>query len=286
MSVGRSGGRASDLVWGSEQGPYGEVNHFAVPRELRLLDHAGRRPLLASRARRTSSRAVYVILHRHGLARWPGPGNILIKVGAEAGQAIRELGTVDKALGDTMSSHEKMARGSRRPRFRPRPRSPRSPRASIAAAKAAAEDAAAREKMIGNLERTTGATRGASGRARRLDREAHDRDRRRRRRPPAGALEARRVDARHREGAGRAQDRDGRLRGDRQGPRRRRRRDRQGLRRLDRRPLAARRRPRPDDAQDEGHDAHHGQARRHDGRRDGRRRPAPRPASTRSSRTR
>jgi hypothetical protein len=31
MRVGSGGGTASDLVWGSEQGPKGEVNHFAVP---------------------------------------------------------------------------------------------------------------------------------------------------------------------------------------------------------------------------------------------------------------
>ena len=31
MPVGATGGRASDLLWGSEHGPSGEVNHFAVP---------------------------------------------------------------------------------------------------------------------------------------------------------------------------------------------------------------------------------------------------------------
>jgi hypothetical protein len=31
QAVGRTGGLASDLVWGSEQGPKGEVNHFGVP---------------------------------------------------------------------------------------------------------------------------------------------------------------------------------------------------------------------------------------------------------------
>jgi hypothetical protein len=31
MSVGESGGSAGELVWGSEQGPKGEVNHFGVP---------------------------------------------------------------------------------------------------------------------------------------------------------------------------------------------------------------------------------------------------------------
>jgi len=31
MRVGRAGGTAGALVWGSEQGPKGDVNHFAVP---------------------------------------------------------------------------------------------------------------------------------------------------------------------------------------------------------------------------------------------------------------
>jgi hypothetical protein len=31
MKVGARGGSAGALVWGSEQGPKGEVNHFAVP---------------------------------------------------------------------------------------------------------------------------------------------------------------------------------------------------------------------------------------------------------------
>ena len=37
-----------------------------------------------------------------------GPGNVLIKIGADAGQAIRELNSTDKALGSTMSTSEKM----------------------------------------------------------------------------------------------------------------------------------------------------------------------------------
>jgi hypothetical protein len=88
----------------------------------------------------------------------PGPGNILIKVGAEAGQAIRELGTVDKALGSTMTTHEKMSAGLKKAALPAAAALGAIAVASVAAAKAAAEDAAARDKMIGNLERTTGAT--------------------------------------------------------------------------------------------------------------------------------
>ncbi len=40
-----------------------------------------------------------------------GPGNILIKVGADAGQAVRELSSLNSSLGDTMSTHEKMSAG-------------------------------------------------------------------------------------------------------------------------------------------------------------------------------
>jgi hypothetical protein len=43
-----------------------------------------------------------------------GPGNILIKIGADAGQAVRELGTVNKSLGSTMTTSEKMAAGLRK----------------------------------------------------------------------------------------------------------------------------------------------------------------------------
>lgn len=87
-----------------------------------------------------------------------GPGNILIKVGAEAGQAIRELSTVDKALGDTMSTSEKMGAGLQKAALPAAAALTALAAGGIAAAKAAAEDASARAKMIGNLERATHAT--------------------------------------------------------------------------------------------------------------------------------
>ena len=40
-----------------------------------------------------------------------GPGNILIRVGAEAGQAVRELGTLNNALGGSMTKSQKFAAG-------------------------------------------------------------------------------------------------------------------------------------------------------------------------------
>jgi len=43
-----------------------------------------------------------------------GPGNIIIRVGAEAGQAIRELGQVNHALGDSMTKSEKVGAALKR----------------------------------------------------------------------------------------------------------------------------------------------------------------------------
>ena len=40
-----------------------------------------------------------------------GPGNILIKIGADTADAVRGLGQVDKALGDTMTRGEKAHAG-------------------------------------------------------------------------------------------------------------------------------------------------------------------------------
>jgi phage-related minor tail protein len=88
-----------------------------------------------------------------------GPGNILIKVGADAGQAIGELSKVDKSLGSTMSAHEKMSAGISKAAVPAAAALVAIGAASIHAAKAAAEDQAAAEKLAGVLERTTGATK-------------------------------------------------------------------------------------------------------------------------------
>lgn len=89
----------------------------------------------------------------------PGPGNILIKVGAEAGQAVRELSTVNKALGDTTSSSEKMGAGMRKAAIPAAAALGAIAIAGVGAAKAAAADAAEQEHLAGVLERTTGATK-------------------------------------------------------------------------------------------------------------------------------
>jgi hypothetical protein len=66
MAVGARGGRASDLVWGSEHGPSGAVNHFAVAPSSGYwikpaVDRYGHRALAHFQ------RAVEQIVHRRGL---------------------------------------------------------------------------------------------------------------------------------------------------------------------------------------------------------------------------
>ena len=106
----RDGGKASRrCLWGSEQGPKSDPNRFAVAAEpRRLLDRAHGQRFGEGPAPEIYRRAVYEIFKEHGLALVAGPGNILIKIGADAGQAVRELGTADKALGSTMTTSEKM----------------------------------------------------------------------------------------------------------------------------------------------------------------------------------
>lgn len=87
-----------------------------------------------------------------------GPGNILIKIGAEAGQAIAEMGKVNKSLGDTMTTSEKMGAGMRKAAVPAAAALGAIAIASVGAAKAAMEDAAAQEHLAGVLERTTGAS--------------------------------------------------------------------------------------------------------------------------------
>jgi hypothetical protein len=87
-----------------------------------------------------------------------GPGNILIKVGAEAGQAISELTRVNKSLGDTMTTSEKMGAGIKKAAVPAALALGALAVAGVGAAKAAAEDAAEQQKLTGVLERVTGAS--------------------------------------------------------------------------------------------------------------------------------
>ena len=87
-----------------------------------------------------------------------GPGNILIRIGADASQAVRELGTTDKALGKTMTTSEKMGAGIKKAALPAAVALGAIGFAAIGATKAAMEDAAAQEHLAGVLKRTTGAT--------------------------------------------------------------------------------------------------------------------------------
>ena len=87
-----------------------------------------------------------------------GPGNILIKVGAETGQAVSELTRVNSTLGDTMSASQKMGAGLRKAALPAAAALAAIGVAAVGAAKAAAEDAAEQEHLAGVLRRTTGAT--------------------------------------------------------------------------------------------------------------------------------
>lgn len=87
-----------------------------------------------------------------------GPGNILIKVGAEAGQAIRELGSLEKSLGSTMSSSEKMGAGIKKAALPAAAALGLIAAGAVDAAKAAAEDAQAATKLAGAMKRTTDAS--------------------------------------------------------------------------------------------------------------------------------
>ena len=88
-----------------------------------------------------------------------GPGNILIRVGADAGQAIRELRSVNKPLSDVQSRGERMSAGVQRAAVPAAAALVALGYAGMKAAKAAAEDESAQTKLAGALERTAGATK-------------------------------------------------------------------------------------------------------------------------------
>ena len=87
-----------------------------------------------------------------------GPGNIIIKIGADAAGAISGLNNVNKSLGDTMTTGQKATAGLRKAALPAAAALGAIGIAAIGATKAAAEDAAAQEKLAGQLSRVTGAT--------------------------------------------------------------------------------------------------------------------------------
>lgn len=86
-----------------------------------------------------------------------GPGEILIRVGAQTADAVRDLNKVDKALGDTMSGSEKMSAGLRKAALPAAAALGAITVAAVGATKAAMEDAAEQEKLASALARVTDA---------------------------------------------------------------------------------------------------------------------------------
>jgi hypothetical protein len=66
-AVGRRGARAGALVWGSEQGPKGPVNHFGVPPGPGYWIAPAVEAFRGGRALATFQRAVVLIFKRYGL---------------------------------------------------------------------------------------------------------------------------------------------------------------------------------------------------------------------------
>ncbi|MGI9116386.1 MAG: hypothetical protein ACR2JV_01965 [Gaiellales bacterium] len=87
-----------------------------------------------------------------------GAANVLIKIGANAGQAIGEIGRVNKALGDQMTASEKASTSIKRAAVPAGVALAALGAAAISCARAAAEDEAAQVKLAGVLKRTAGAT--------------------------------------------------------------------------------------------------------------------------------
>jgi len=87
-----------------------------------------------------------------------GPGNILITIGAQVTDAVSGLRDVDKALGDTMSRGQKATAGLKKAALPAAAALAGIGYAALDATKAAMEDAAAQDKLAGQLKRTAKAT--------------------------------------------------------------------------------------------------------------------------------
>lgn len=90
-----------------------------------------------------------------------GAANVMIKIGANAGNAIGEIGKVNKALGDQMTASQKAGMAVRKAAVPAGLALAALGAAAISCAKAAAEDEAAQVKLAGVLERTAGASSAA-----------------------------------------------------------------------------------------------------------------------------
>ena len=87
-----------------------------------------------------------------------GPGNVIITIGAHVADAVSGLRDVDKALGDTMTRGQKATAGLKKAAVPAAAALGALGFAAIDATKAAIEDAAAQDKLSGQLKRTAKAT--------------------------------------------------------------------------------------------------------------------------------
>lgn len=87
-----------------------------------------------------------------------GPGNIIIRIGAETAGAIAGLNQVNSSLGDTMTAGQKATAGLRKAALPAAAALGAVGVAAIDATKAALEDAAAKDKLANQLDRVTEAS--------------------------------------------------------------------------------------------------------------------------------
>lgn len=90
-----------------------------------------------------------------------GVSSVVIRIGAETASAVRSIGQVDKALGQTQTTGQKLQAGIQKAAVPAAAALTALAVAGVASAKAAAEDAASREKLDGQIRRSTGATEAA-----------------------------------------------------------------------------------------------------------------------------
>ena len=90
-----------------------------------------------------------------------GVSSVVIRIGAETAAAVGAIKNVDRALGETQTSGQKLQAGIQRAAVPAAIAFTALSAAAVSSAKAAAEDAASREKLEGQIRRSTSATEGA-----------------------------------------------------------------------------------------------------------------------------
>jgi len=90
-----------------------------------------------------------------------GISSVVIRIGAETAGAVSSIRQVDKALGDTQTSGQKLQGGIQKAAVPAAAALTALAGVAVISAKAAAEDAASREKLDSQIRRSTGATQSA-----------------------------------------------------------------------------------------------------------------------------